>query len=137
MRARYSSRKTKSPPIIALLARFTRGAVLDIQRQDFVRTGRAKGLSESLVLRRHILKNAMIPVVTVIGLQVGALFSGAVVTETVFSWPGTGLLAIDAVRARDYQVVQAVVIVFSAIFIVTNLLVDILYAYLDPRIRYR
>lgn len=122
--------------LIALTSRFTRGAVLDVLRQDYVRTGRAKGLSEGLLLRRHVLKNAMIPVVTVIGLQVGALFSGAVVTETVFSWPGIGRLMVQAIYTRDFPIVQATVMIVAFLFVLLNLLVDLTYAWLDPRIKY-
>jgi peptide/nickel transport system permease protein len=102
-----------------------------------VKPTRIKGLADLKVVWKHCLRNASIAPLTFFAIIAGVLMTGSVVTESVFSWPGTGLLAIDAVRARDYQVVQAVVIVFSAIFIMTNLLVDILYAYLDPRIRYR
>lgn len=127
---------TLAAAIIALLARFTRGAVLDVLRQDFVRTARAKGLAESLVLRRHVLKNAMIPVVTVIGLQVGQLFSGAVVTETVFAWPGIGRLMVQAIYTRDFPIVQATVMIVALLFVLVNLIVDLAYAWLDPRIKY-
>lgn len=127
---------TLATALIALTARFTRGAVLDVMRQDFVRTGRAKGLTEQAVLRRHILKNAMIPVVTVVGLQAGVVLSGAVVTETVFSWPGVGRLMVQAISTRDFPIVQAVVMVIAVIFVVVNLLVDLTYAWLDPRIKY-
>ena len=127
---------TLAAAIVALLARFTRGAVLDVLRQDFVRTGRAKGLSELLVLRRHVLKNALIPVVTVVGLQVGQLFSGAVVAETVFAWPGIGRLMVQAISTRDFPIVQATVMIVALIFVVVNLLVDLAYAWLDPRIKY-
>lgn len=123
--------------LVALTVRFTRGAVLDVMRQDFVRTGRAKGLSEWLLLWRHILKNAMIPVITVIGLQVGAVFSGAVVTETVFAWPGVGRLMVQSITTRDFPIVQATVMIIALIFVTVNLLVDLAYAWLDPRIRYR
>ena len=122
--------------LLALTARFSRGAVLDVMRQDYVRTGRAKGLNERLLLMRHIMKNAMIPIVTVIGLQVGAMFSGAVVTETVFSWPGIGRLMVQAISTRDFPIVQATVMIVALIFVVVNLLVDLTYAWLDPRIKY-
>jgi peptide/nickel transport system permease protein len=127
---------TLSAGLMALATRFTRGAVLDVMRQDFVRTGRAKGLDEYLLLRRHILKNALIPVVTIIGLQVGSAFSGAVVTETVFSWPGIGRLMVQAIYTRDFPIVQATVMIVSVIFVTVNLLVDLIYAWLDPRIKY-
>lgn len=122
--------------LLALTARFSRGAVLDVLRQDYVRTGRAKGLNERLLLTRHVMKNAMIPIVTVVGLQVGAMFSGAVVTETVFSWPGIGRLMVQAISTRDFPIVQATVMIVAAIFVVVNLLVDLTYAWLDPRIKY-
>jgi len=122
--------------LLALTARFSRGAVLDVLRQDYVRTARAKGLNERLVLSRHVMKNAMIPIVTVLGLQVGAIFSGAVVTETVFSWPGIGRLMVQAISTRDFPIVQATVMIVALIFVVVNLLVDLTYAWLDPRIKY-
>jgi len=122
--------------LLALTARFSRGAVLDVLRQDYVRTARAKGLNERLVLSRHVMKNAMIPIVTVLGLQVGAIFSGAVVTETVFSWPGIGRLMVQAISTRDFPIVQATVMIVALIFEVVNLLVDLTYAWLDPRIKY-
>jgi peptide/nickel transport system permease protein len=122
--------------LVALTARFTRSAVLDVLRQDFVRTGRAKGLPERTLLQRHVLKNALIPVVTVIGLQVGGAFSGAVVTETVFAWPGVGRLMVQAISTRDFPIVQATVMVIALIFVVVNLAVDLTYAWLDPRIKY-
>ncbi len=122
--------------LLALTARFSRGAVLDVLRQDYVRTGRAKGLGEQLLLSRHIMKNAMIPIVTVIGLQVGATFSGAVVTETVFGWPGVGRLMVQAISTRDFPIVQATVMIVAFIFVMVNLVVDLAYAWLDPRIKY-
>jgi peptide/nickel transport system permease protein len=122
--------------LLALTARFSRGAVLDVMRQDYVRTARAKGLNERLLLTRHVMKNAMIPIVTVVGLQVGAMFSGAVVTETVFSWPGIGRLMVQAISTRDFPIVQATVMIVALIFVVVNLLVDLTYAWLDPRIKY-
>jgi peptide/nickel transport system permease protein len=122
--------------LLALTARFSRGAVLDVMRQDYVRTARAKGLNERVLLMRHVMKNAMIPIVTVVGLQVGAVFSGAVVTETVFSWPGVGRLMVQAISTRDFPIVQATVMIVALIFVVVNLLVDLTYAWLDPRIKY-
>lgn len=121
---------------MATIARMTRSAMLEVLRQDYVRTARSKGLSERLVIIRHALRNSLIPVVTVIGLQLGLLLSGAVLTETVFALPGLGRLAITSLLARDYAVVQAVVIVSALMIVVINLAVDILYAYLDPRIHY-
>ena len=110
--------------------------MLEVLGQDYLRTARAKGLKERVVIVRHALKNAFIPVVTVIGLQLGILLSGAVLTETIFGWPGIGLLLVDSIFARDYPVVQGVVMMFAVIFTLLNILVDLTYAYLDPRIRY-
>jgi len=121
---------------VALITRMTRSSMLEVLGQDYVRTARAKGLQERGVLFRHALKNAFIPVITVIGLQFGTLLGGAVLTESVFGWPGLGLLLLDSISARDYPVVQGVVLVFSTTFILLNVWVDILYAYLDPRIHY-
>ena len=121
---------------VGLVARQTRSAMLDVLRQDFVRTARAKGLGEDVVLLRHALRNALLPVVTTIGLQFGTLLGGAVLTETVFSWPGMGRLIVDSIFSRDYPVVQGTVLLLSVSFIVVNLLTDIVYAYVDPRIRY-
>ena len=123
--------------LVALIARVTRSCMLDVLRQDYVRTARAKGLAEQVVIWRHALRNACIPVLTVVGLQIGLLMGGVVVTETVFSWPGVGRLAIQAIYARDFPVVQAVVFLFASIFVFVNLLVDLAYAALDPRIGYR
>lgn len=120
----------------AIIARMTRSSMLEVIRLDYIRTARAKGLSEKLVISRHALKNALIPVVTVIGLQTGILLGGAVLTEIVFAWPGIGRLLVEAILARDYPVVQGVVLVVATMFIFVNLIVDILYSYLDPRIRY-
>ncbi len=121
---------------VALIARMTRSSMLEVLGQDYLRTARAKGLRENAVVFRHALKNAFIPVITVIGLQLGMLLSGSVLTETVFGWPGIGLLLVDSIFARDYPVVQGVVMVFALIFTLLNILVDICYAYLDPRIHY-
>jgi peptide/nickel transport system permease protein len=120
----------------AIVARMTRAAMIETLDQDYIRTARAKGLKESMVVKRHALRNAFIPVVTVVGLELGGLLGGAVVTESVLSWPGVGKLAADAILARDYQVVQGVVLLLAAVFIVLNLLVDLIYSWLDPRIRY-
>ena len=121
---------------MGLVARQTRSAMLEVLGQDFVRTARAKGAGRSAVLIRHALRNALLPVVTTIGLQFGALLGGAVLTETVFAWPGVGRLLVDSISARDYPVVQGVVLLLSVSFIVINLLTDLVYAYVDPRIRY-
>ena len=117
------------------VARMTRTAVLDVLSADHVRTARAKGLTESVVVLRHALRNAMVPVVTLIGLQIGFLLGGAVVTETVFSWPGVGRLAVGAILSSDFPMAQGTIIVLSLGFIVVNLIVDVLYAALDPRVR--
>ncbi len=120
----------------AIIARMTRSSMLEVIRLDYIRTARAKGLAEKVVILRHALKNALIPVVTVIGLQTGTLLGGAVLTEIVFAWPGIGRLLVEAILSRDYPVVQGVVLVVATMFIFINLIVDILYSYLDPRIRY-
>lgn len=120
----------------ALVARMTRSSVLDVLGQDYVRTARAKGVREAIVLGRHALGNALVPIITAAGLQFGTLLGGAVLTESVFGWPGLGLLLVDSIFARDYPVVQAIVLTFSTLFIATNLAVDLLYAYVDPRIHY-
>ncbi len=121
---------------VALIARMTRSSMLEVLGQDYVRTARAKGLSRRSVLIHHALRNALLPIITAIGLQFGALLGGAVLTETVFSWPGVGRLLVDSIFSRDYPVVQGVVLVFSTLFILVNLVVDLLYGYVDPRIRY-
>jgi dipeptide transport system permease protein len=120
---------------IAVVARMTRSSMLEVLREDYVRAARAKGLSPSRVVIVHGLRNALIPVVTVLGMQVGSLLGGAVMTETIFSWPGIGKWLIDAIGRRDYPVVQAGILISASIFIVVNLLVDLLYGVLDPRIR--
>lgn len=120
----------------AIIARMTRSSMLEVIRLDYIRTARAKGLTEKLVIWRHALKNALIPVVTVIGLQTGTLLGGAVLTEIVFAWPGIGRLLVEAILSRDYPVVQGLVLLVATIFIFINLIVDLLYSYLDPRIRY-
>lgn len=120
---------------LATIARLSRSSMLEVLHQDYIRTARAKGLRESTVLWRHTLKNAAIPVVTVIGYQFAILLGGAVVTETVFAWPGVGRLAVGAITNRDYPLVQGVVFVVSVFFIVINVLVDFLYHWLDPTIR--
>jgi ABC-type dipeptide/oligopeptide/nickel transport system permease component len=121
----------------ALVARLTRSSMLEILSRDYIRTGRAKGLAERMVVLRHALKNATIPVLTVIGLQIGTLLGGAVITESVFAWPGMGKLVVDAIFFRDFPVVQTVLIFSATIFVVINLVVDVLYTVLDPRIRYQ
>jgi peptide/nickel transport system permease protein len=121
---------------VALIARITRASVLEVLGADHVRTARAKGLGEIAVLVRHVLRNAAVPIVTVIGLGVALLIGGVVVTESVYAIPGLGRLTVDAVLARDYPTVQAVILLFSVVYVVVNLLVDLTYTFLDPRIRY-
>jgi ABC-type dipeptide/oligopeptide/nickel transport system permease component len=121
---------------LAVIARISRASILEVANEDYVRTARAKGLSERRVDTRHILRNAWLPVVTVIWLQVGGLLSGAVLTETIFSWNGVGRWVVDAIHGRDYAVVQSSILVFALIFLVVNLVVDLAYAFLNPRIRY-
>jgi peptide/nickel transport system permease protein/oligopeptide transport system permease protein len=121
---------------MGLVARQTRSAMLEVLGQDFVRTARAKGAGRRSVLVRHALRNALLPIVTTIGLQFGILLGGAVITESVFAWPGMGRLLLDSISARDYPVVQGVVLLLSVAFITINLLTDLVYAYVDPRIRY-
>jgi peptide/nickel transport system permease protein len=122
---------------VATMMRLIRSSMLDVLDSEFVKLTRIKGLSEWKVIWKHCLRNAAIAPLTYFAITTGVLITGSVVTESVFAWPGTGLLVVDAVRARDFQVVQAVVITFAAVFIMTNLVVDILYAYIDPRIRYQ
>ncbi|MBR5560851.1 MAG: ABC transporter permease [Clostridia bacterium] len=119
----------------AVFTRMTRSSMLEVLNMDYIRTARAKGLSERVVILKHALKNALIPVITVVGLQIGLLFGGAILTETVFAWPGVGRLMIDSIRAKDTPVVQGGVIFTASIFVCINLLVDILYAYVDPRVK--
>jgi peptide/nickel transport system permease protein len=121
---------------LAIVTRITRASVLDVNQEDYVRTARAKGLKERRVDSRHIMRNAWLPVVTVIGLQVGGLLAGAVITETVFAWNGVGRWAVAAIQEHDYIVVESTVTIFALIFLAVNLLVDISYAFLNPRIRY-
>ncbi|MFN2526633.1 MAG: ABC transporter permease [Actinomycetota bacterium] len=122
---------------LAIVARITRAAVLDVINEDYVRTARAKGLASRVVDRRHVMSNAMLPVVTVIGLQTGLLLTGAVLTETVFAWPGVGRWMLDAITARDFAVIQGGVLFFALLVVLVNLVVDVSYAFLNPRIRYR
>jgi len=121
---------------LAIITRITRASVIDVSNEDYVRTARAKGLTEKRIDGRHIMRNAWLPVVTVIGLQVGGLLAGAVITETVFAWNGVGRWVVDAIGDRDYFIVQSTILMFALIFLVVNLLVDIGYAFLNPRIRY-
>jgi len=122
---------------LAILARITRSSLLEVLSQDYIRTARAKGIPEHWVILRHGLKNALLPVVTIIGLQFGTLLGGAILTETIFSWPGIGSWIYEGILARDYPVVQGGVVVVSIIFVLVNLVVDISYALVDPRIKYK
>jgi peptide/nickel transport system permease protein len=128
---------TLSAFMLGLIVRITRSAVLETMGADFIRTARAKGLSEPRLVARHALRPALIPVVTVIGLQIGTLMGGAVVTESIFGWPGVGSLAVLAVLQRDYPVVQGLVLISAATFVAINFLIDVLYSYIDPRVTAR
>ncbi|HEY9621638.1 MAG TPA: ABC transporter permease [Crinalium sp.] len=122
---------------LAIVARITRSAMLEVLSQDYIRTARAKGLLERWVIYKHALKNALLPVITIIGLQFGTLLSGAILTETIFSWPGIGSWIYDGILARDYPVVQGGVIFVAVTFVLLNLLIDMSYAFFDPRIQYK
>lgn len=122
--------------MLGLIVRLTRSTTLEVLQEDYVRTARAKGLAESVIMRRHVLRLVLIPVITVVGIQVGTILGGAVVTETLFAWPGIGSLTVLAVTQRDYPVVQALVLISAVGFVLINLCVDVLYGYLDPRISY-
>jgi glutathione transport system permease protein len=128
---------TLGAAVAAIMARFTRSSFVDILGEDYIRTARAKGLSEGSVVIKHGMRNALIPVVTMMGLQFGFLLGGSIVVEKVFNWPGLGRLLIDAVDMRDYPVIQALVLLFSLEFILINLVVDVLYGLINPTIRYR
>jgi len=128
---------TLAAPAAAVLARMTRSTMLEVLNQDFVRTARAKGLGERVVVIRHALRNALIPVLTIIGLQFGGLLTGAVIVESVFSRPGLGRYAITAISSRDFPQIQGIVLLAAVVYVFVNLVVDLLYAVLDPRIRYR
>ena len=127
---------TLSVIYIALIARMTRASMLEVLSEDYVRTARAKGQIERKVLFRHALRNAAVPIVTVIGLGVALLIGGVVVTESVYTIPGLGRLTVEAVLARDFPVIQAVILLFSLVYVLINLMVDLIYSVLDPRIRY-
>jgi peptide/nickel transport system permease protein len=127
---------TLAAPVSAMTARMVRSSLLEVLRQEYIRTARAKGQKESKVIIRHALKNALIPTVTVVGLQFGYLMGGSVLVETIFTWPGLGRLIVDSIFTRDYPVVQGGVMMFSFSFVLINLIIDLLYAYLDPRISY-
>ncbi len=121
---------------LAIISRMTRSSMLDALNQDYIRTARSKGISEGKVVIKHGLRNALMPIVTVIGLQFGALLGGAVLTETVFAWPGIGSYTVECITKSDFPVIQAVVLIIATIFVLMNLIVDIIYAFLDPRIKY-
>ena len=121
--------------LAAVLSRMVRSSMLEVLGEDYMRTARAKGLATHRVILRHGLRNALLPVITLLGLQLGALLAGAVITETVFSWPGVGLLTIESIQSRDYPVLQACVLLISTTYVLVNLLTDIVYAWIDPRIR--
>ncbi len=120
---------------LAIIARITRAAVLDVQNEDYVRTARAKGVAPMTVDRRHVFRNALLPITTIIGLQVGLLLSGAVLTETVFAWPGVGSWLVEAIEFRDYSVLQGGILFLAIVFVLVNLVVDVLYGVINPRIR--
>ncbi len=120
----------------ALIARMTRSSMLEVLGEDYITTARSKGLKESAVILKHALSNAFIPIITILGLRFGVLLGGAVLTETVFSWPGVGRLMVNSILSRDYPVVQGAVLLLALCFVFINLIVDIIYAFLDPRIKY-
>lgn len=126
---------TLGTALAAVLSRMVRASLLDILNEDFIRSARARGVSEWQILRKHALPNAALPVLTVFGMQLGALLGGAVITETIFDWPGIGLLTVEAIQQRDYPVVQACVLLISVIYVLVNTLTDLLYGMIDPRIR--
>jgi len=121
---------------LAVIARITRSAMLEVLNQDYIRTAYAKGLRARTVIVRHAFRNAMLPIVTIVGLQLGTLLSGAVLTETIFSWPGVGKWLFDSIVARDYTIVQTMTLIIAMIYVSVNFTVDVLYAVIDPRIRY-
>ena len=122
--------------VVAFISRMTRSTMLEVLSQDYTTTARAKGLKERVVVVKHALGNALIPIITVVGLQFGLLLGGAVLTETVFAWPGIGRLIVDSILARDYAMIQGTILIFGLMYMLVNLVVDILYAFVDPRIRY-
>ncbi len=126
---------TLGTALAAILSRMVRAALLEVLNEDYVRTARAKGLSEFRVITRHALRNATLPILTLIGLQLGTLLGGAVITEMVFAWPGIGQLTVEAIQRRDYPLLQACVLVISVAYVTVNTLTDVLYGWLDPRIR--
>jgi peptide/nickel transport system permease protein len=122
---------------LAVVTRMVRGGMIEVLNQDYIRTARAKGLSQNVVVNRHALKNALLPTVTQLGLQIGLLLSGAFLVEIIFSWPGIGRYSVDAIRQVDYNAIMATTLVVAVIFVLMNLVVDILYLFLDPRISYQ
>ena len=122
--------------MMGLIMRVTRSSVLEIMNEDYVRTARAKGLGERTVLWRHVLRNALVPIITVVGLELGTLLSGSIIVETVFAWPGSGSLLIAAIQSRDYPLITGTVLTYTIAFVVINFTIDILYALIDPRIRF-
>ncbi len=122
--------------VVAFITRMTRASMMEALSQDYTTTARSKGLKEQVVIVKHALKNALIPIITVVGLQFGLLLGGAVLTETVFAWPGLGRLIVDSILARDYPVIQGTILIFGLLYILVNLFVDMIYAFIDPRIRY-
>lgn len=121
---------------MAIIARMTRSSMLEVLKKDYIRTAYAKGLKRKIVIFKHALKNAMVPIITVVGLQFGVLLGGAVMTETIFSWPGLGKYLVDAIYARDFPIVQGGILFFAGVFVIVNLIVDLSYALVDPRIQY-
>lgn len=126
---------TLAMPFLAILTRMTRNSLLEVIHEGYIQSARAKGLSERIVIFPHAIRNALIPIVTIVGLQFGILMAGSVVVETVFAWPGVGRLLIDSINQRDYNLVQAIVLVIAIVFVAINFIVDLLYGYLDPRVR--
>ena len=126
---------TLGTAMMALLSRITRTSMLEVIQEEYIKTARAKGVSEFWVISKHALRNCMIPILTIIGIQIGALLSGSIITETIFDWPGIGSLLVQAIHARNYPLVQACVLLIASIYVVSNLFTDILYAWTDPRIR--
>jgi ABC-type dipeptide/oligopeptide/nickel transport system permease component len=122
--------------MMGLVMRVTRSSVLEIMAEDYVRTARAKGVGERRVLWHHVLRNALVPIITVVGLELGTLLSGSIIVETVFAWPGSGSLLIAAIQARDYPLITGTVLVYTIAFVAINFTIDILYAVIDPRIRF-
>jgi peptide/nickel transport system permease protein len=128
---------TLGTALAAILARMVRATLLEVLNEDYIRTARAKGLTETAIVVQHALRNAALPIITILGLQLGTLLGGAVITEMIFSWPGVGQLTIEAIQRRDYPLVQACVLLISLSYVIVNMMTDILYARLDPRVRYR